>query len=518
MPKRQKGGRSARKPYDKPDDEVTDKEMAVKEPTRVTNHTKSELDLFSEPTISTANKKCSWTQFAQSQQGMNPLKIKIEQSSHFIKLKDISIEFDVQFMGANNARLVQTDMTAPVNNIGHSLIQQIILTINGSNVEQSSSTYYYYKAFLSRLLEYGIEEKNTNLSIEGFYPDDAGKIDETNMTPHLAGAYQFGGANGRIGTAGSPTAAELNRVLGHLVKGIYDKQSVILPVNVGAMKRHKLCCSNRNVHFEIHPEIPLLKSERYLPPGCELEFTIYWARPEVVFQADQGQANAHAQTPKFTIVDGSPKVNIKNAMIDEQLHIQLESQMLKDQMIAKYPLMSQPFKTAVIPDGRREYEWYNVFSGKVPNYMILTLQRADALQGSFTHSFTNLQRHNLSTIRVTRGGEEIPLPRISFQKHYKEEGFKAMLEFTGRGIESPPLGVSRETYPDGYFMLLYNFNPDGEQNFDHDYDKNNGIVNIYVSFSNDTANNTTLCALGYIENQLWIDGNKNVTLKNGTAE
>ncbi|KXJ06770.1 hypothetical protein AC249_AIPGENE8678 [Exaiptasia diaphana] len=516
MPK-QKGGRAVKRRREESDseiDEVTEEESKVTEPKRTKGPLKASVDLFSEPVIDITTKKCSKTQFAQQQQGMHPLKIKVEQSSHWIKLNDITFEFDVEFKDSNNALLQSTCKTVPVNNIGHSLIEQIVMTINGNNVEQTSTTRYYIKAYIMRLLEYGIHEKECNLTIEGYYHDEAGKINRTNPLAAIDDDYVLGGAHSAVVNAAQPTAAEVNRFVQHLA----SENSDVYVNNKGATKRHRLCCANRRVHFEIHPEIALLKSNRYLPPGCEIEFTIYWARPQIVFMADQNQATNHSRDPKFTIVEGSPRINIKNVMLDEQLHVQLEHELLNQQKIAKFPLMSTSLKTSTIPNGRRDYDWFNVYGRYCPNYMALCFLRGDALQGSYTEAFTNFTDRNLSSIRVTRGGEEIPLPRMSFEKFYGEEGFKALLEFTGRGLESPPIGITRESFKNGYFILLFNFNTDGEQNFAHDYDKNNGIVNIHLEFSADTADNTTVIALGLFENQAWIDGNKNYTLKHGTTQ
>ena len=81
-------------------------------------------------------------------------------------------------------------------------------------------------------------------------------------------------------------------------------------------------------------------------------------------------------------------------------------------------------------------------------------------------------------------------------------------------IDSQTIGVSRETYHQGNFLLLFNFNPEGEQNFNYDYGRNTGNVNITVDFSQNTANATSLVVTGYFEQEGWLDGNKNWALRN----
>ncbi|KXJ20583.1 Uncharacterized protein F54H12.2 [Exaiptasia diaphana] len=358
----------------------------------------------------------------------------------------------------------------------------------------------------------GVVSLGQLLDYEGWYPDTPGRIDELNPTPRLS--VTLGSAKAAVGTGGNPTNAELNRWIKQLVCGAREEAFL---QNEGATMRWRLTCGGRKVHFSLTPNIAALRTLKLLPPGCELEFVIYWNRPELVFMADQTASNPDiSKAPKFRIVENSPKIKVKNIMLKEEIHVELENEMLNKAAMARYPYLAERLKSATIPNGRRMYDWNNVFSGNCPNYLVLGCIRGEAFNGNYSYFPYNFSDMCQSNIRITRDGQEIPMERIMLHDHYKEEGFKALLAFTGQGIESPPIGISRETYAKGYYLTLINFNPDGEQNFSHDYDRNKGNVNIRLEFSKDTEHNTTIIAIGYFENQGWLDGNKNFTLKHGT--
>ena len=65
---------------------------------------------------------------------------------------------------------------APVNNFIHSLFSQVELSFNGQNFENSNNV-YPYKAYITDLLNYGQDSKNSFLQSALFYKDDAGQHD-----------------------------------------------------------------------------------------------------------------------------------------------------------------------------------------------------------------------------------------------------------------------------------------------------------------------------------------------------
>ncbi|CAF0802710.1 unnamed protein product [Brachionus calyciflorus] len=72
--------------------------------------------------------------------------------------------------------IYNADTVAPVNNFIHSLFSQVELSFNGQSLENSNNV-YPYKAYLTDLLNYGQDSKNSYLQSQLFYKDDAIQMD-----------------------------------------------------------------------------------------------------------------------------------------------------------------------------------------------------------------------------------------------------------------------------------------------------------------------------------------------------
>lgn len=398
----------------------------------------------------------------------------------------IYFEFEVEFTNSDGTTLLtNTDKVFPINNTGHSLIKQFELKINGESVGETSES-YFIKSYLFRLLNHSEEEKQNQLSQEGWATDTAGKFDDTDPL-----------ALPQINQTVSAENLQAN-----LVTFLDGKWR-----NHGAYKRHQLCCQGRKVKFIITPMIDVFQCEKYLVPGCQLDFKIRWNDPQLVMMTEGTVA-----APKYRIVRDSPKIYIHHIDAEQQLHLQNETSMMKNQRMAIYPCMTTRIVTMTFTNGRRKGSFVNLFQGFRPNYLILGFLRGDAFTGSYSHNPFNFCDMHQETLRITVNGEEIPFERMSLGSHDVLEGYNTITAFTGDMMESSSVGLSRNDYKGGNYLLLYNLNPDGRQKFGYDYNRNLGVVNIDVDFKNDTANNTTLVCCGSFENKLLVDGNKNVSM------
>ena len=69
----------------------------------------------------------------------------------------------------------------PVNNWVHSLFSQVDVSLNGTLVTPSTTT-YSYRAYIETLLSHGKEAKDTQLNSVLWRKDTAGHVDATDHT------------------------------------------------------------------------------------------------------------------------------------------------------------------------------------------------------------------------------------------------------------------------------------------------------------------------------------------------
>ena len=446
-------------------------------------------DLFSALPVDTTVEKTRYEIFTQNETTTSPLQIKVDSTRRWVDLRKTLFVYQVQFTQNDGTALLQNaHKVAPINLVGHSLISQFDVFFNKELVSEGAAD-YHYRAYFDRKLKYTAEEKREVLALEGYFEDTPGKFDDTDP---LERAVE------------EPT----DNTTGNIKTAIENALKRATP-NAGAAARHGLCCQNRTVTFVIAPAIGIFEQAKYLTPGTQIDIRVRWNSAALALMTGDTVHTA----PKFTIVPQSSQLWIYHAEVNPQLHIENEAAMLQHQRIATYSFMQKRIVTHTIVNGRRRETINNVFQGYKPNYMVLGLVRGDAYTGSYTRSPFNFQDLNQKQIKVTVDGEELPYPPIVFDSHDKYEGYLTLANFAGKIFDFPCTGITRKGYKDGNFLLLWNFNPDGALNEGYNYGRNVGHVKIDIDFSANTADNTTLIVFGEFEQELWVDGSKNYSLR-----
>jgi hypothetical protein len=500
--------------------------------------------IFRPVPIDTTVIQSKFIKYGQSTNTVTPLTFHLPMTENFIDMTRTMLEVDVQFWRAPQAQaaavpLRPTDRAFPNANVGHTLINQAELLVNQTSTGEVASR-YNLKPYLQRTYNHTEEEKKYVLTPEGYYGDEAGHFNDTNPfdDPIPAAAFWAGGI------AGLPNAPNINTqqvlaasLVGAGNAGAANAAHTTIPtqpdlaafivaaenrrkVPWGIKKRHAMVVTPLNaatpavavkVKFFISLAIDLFQCKRLLVPGCKLDFTIRWNTPQLAMMAAAGQALG-ASEPYFEVVNNSPRLWICHVDLRPDLHNLYENAQLNGKYIASYPHMTTRIVTQVVPDGRRHTMWSDVFTGNRPNYMILGFLPQMALTGSYLHNPYNFADMHQDTVRVTINGQEIPLERMDLRDPTRLEAYMTLPIFTGDMMESKSVGIGRDNFMQGHYVLCYNFNPDGEQGNGYNYSKNQGIITIEVNFSADTADNTTLVAYAEFENAFWVDGEKNTTL------
>ena len=143
---------------------------------------KSELDLFITPATNTSILNGGWFEInpTSSLSIGTPIEFRYEGSSNqYLQLSKTSLYLQIS-MYKDKEKIKTTDEVAPVNNLLHSLFSQIELSFNGQSFENSNNV-YPYKAYLTDLLNYGQDSKNSYLQSSLFFKDDAGQFDNIRL-------------------------------------------------------------------------------------------------------------------------------------------------------------------------------------------------------------------------------------------------------------------------------------------------------------------------------------------------
>ena len=159
-----------------------------------------------------------------------------------------------QFTNANTAGTLEK--VGVINNLGHSLWEQIVLFINDKKVTESSNN-YAYKAMLETLLSYDDVDKKSVLHLSCFKKD-----------------------HGNI-TADCPTATHANS--GLVARSCYFE-------------------GGKRVTLITHPRIDLCQQPRYIPDQFKMLLKLTPNKSSFVLMSDKNDAKYHLKIHSCTLM------------------------------------------------------------------------------------------------------------------------------------------------------------------------------------------------------------------------
>ena len=123
-----------------------------------------------------------------------PITFEIGKDERFTDLSELVIKAVVEIQGENGTALIGKQFTdadsagtlekvGVINNLGHSLWEQIVLTINDTKVTESSNN-YAYKAMLETLLSYDDADQKSVLRLSCFKKDHGNITAEFSTATH----------------------------------------------------------------------------------------------------------------------------------------------------------------------------------------------------------------------------------------------------------------------------------------------------------------------------------------------
>ena len=124
-----------------------------------------------------------------------PITFEIGKDEKFTDLSELVIKTVVEIQGENGTALTGKQFTnaeaagtlekvGVINNLGHSLYEQVVLTINGTKVTDSSNN-YAYKAMLETLLSYDDADEKSVLRLSCFKKDHGNITEEFPTGEHM---------------------------------------------------------------------------------------------------------------------------------------------------------------------------------------------------------------------------------------------------------------------------------------------------------------------------------------------
>lgn len=416
---------------------------------------KSELELFSLPPTQTTIEGTQWVHYKpiSSLTDESPIEFVVPgQGDEYIDLAHTMLSMRVQIRSAKDSD--KTVAVGPVNNLLHSMFNQVDVFLNQKLVSPPNNA-YAYRAYIETLLNYGRGAKESHLTSVLWYTDTAGKMDDVD------------------------------------------------DANSGLNNRRLYLTEGKTVDLLGHLHCDIFNQERFLINGIEM-------RLRLVRTSDAFCLMSASKDYSIRIVDAS--LLVRRAKIAPGVLLAHARALSKS--TAKYPLTRVEVKAISMHAGVHGDTLDNVILGQLPKRIIIGFVDNKAFNGDRSLNPFNFKNYKINYLSLYADGVQIPSKALQpdFTKTYQyADAFHTL--FSGTGIHFLNQGncISRSSYPFGYCLFAFDLTPDLSANSNSHWNLvKHGSVRIEVRF--EEALTTTINCVVYAEydNILEIDSSRQV--------
>lgn len=341
---------------------------------------------------------------------------------------------------------------APVNNLIHSLFKQVIVKLNGIQI-QHNNVNYMYRSYFENLCNFDSESAGI----------------------HLSGSVCW-----ELDTAGSSDNFALNT--GQLNRGLqfpHDEEVQLIG----------------RLHLD------LFNQPKLLLPKVDLSLTFELNRPEF-YLMKRNTANKS----KMEITDMDLYMDM--VKINPQLSLSIE-QMLTRQP-ATYSYKRVEVRNFQVNSGQNSFSLDNIYNGSLPFLMLIAMVNTNAYQGEYDQNPYNFQHYHITSFTASVNGLELSPRNLSFDysktKPKSQRAYFQLFKHLQGHRTDRANQITKERFDRGSFMLCYDLAPTRECTSITE----GGTIQLKASFSQALSQNITILIYLQFDSDLLIDRERNI--------
>ena len=184
----------------------------------------------------------------------------------------------------------------------------------------------------------------------------------------------------------------------------------------------------------------------------------------------------------------------------------------KEPLTAKYPVRRVVCKAITVAANLMDVTQERLFSGQLPNRIIVGLVRNEAFSGTPARNPYNFWHYNLKEISVFADGQNVqnikPL-EMDYAAYKWIRAYNSLYTGTGRLFYDEGLAIERAEYPFGYALYAFDLSPDltDDEKFEL---LRTGSVRLQLKFGVRLPHAITIIIYAEFQNMIEIDQNRNV--------
>ena len=435
-----------------------------------------EIALFSRPPVNVAEDRISWHEVRPSYMSnaeYSSINFSIMgNSSHYVKLSDSELYVKIRIEkedgtpfatkdDSNQALpIAQRESGTPVDFILHSMWSSVDIKLN-NNLVSESGTNYMYKALLEAMLTYDDNTKKIQLANEGF-TGESGDFTQSN-----------------------PDAP---------------------PYNPGLKTRHKWFKDSATVEFIGPLMTNICNQDRLLLPGVDIDIKLWPTH-------DEFQLITHPEGLKCKLIIDEIYLNVCKVSVSPEVMMAHNAGLEVADSV--YPFARTDIRTFNIPEGNFGINLEDMWQVEVPARLVVAFVKSQAYNGDYNLNPYHFAHFDVSDIGFFVNGESTPRPsfKLDVGNGTYLQGLNSLYKITGKTMENSDIGITRETYQQGYTLIGFDVDPTTSPDFRYVGKPREGHTKLEIRFKNGLPAPVTVILHATFPEIMTIDQARNVHLE-----
>ena len=368
----------------------------------------SQLELFT-PAVFQSELLGYEYQTLRAEAKSGPIVFKLEGNKEYLDLSNSLLCVRAKIVAADGSALGekvdnQETEVVFVNNAMHSLFSDVVLKLNDVRIE-GGRPHYPYKAYFSTAFRLHDKALKNQAFTQGWVKDDYDKMEETSNTGYVA-------------RKAWTRKSEFKEFFGKL-------------------------------------DVDFFKQDRLLPPGVDLEIIMERAK-------DSFSIFCKNNTLKPKVEIDLALLQLRTVKVHPEIMTSHVNIMSRDVPVI-YPINRAELSYVTLKIGDKDLICEQLFHGRIPKYLVLTMLSKTAFHGDYTKNPFNFKHYNLCSLSLKKNRELCPYEELKpdFKNKKCIREYITLYESNGIFGKDATIPISYDEFLQGYTHFQWNLSNNG---------------------------------------------------------
>jgi hypothetical protein len=246
--------------------------------------------------------------------------------------------------------------------------------------------------------------------------------------------------------------------------------------------------------------------ERLIPNNVTAKFTFTRSRPDFCIMSHET-----GRTKGYQVVIEEAALEARRVKLSASEQLRLERSIVSNG--ARYPLTHVVTRHFAIPSGVSSIDLDALFTGQIPNKIIMGFVTNAAFNGTYSLNPFRFQHFGLNSAYLIVDGRQVPSHgmQCDFSRGLYGDLYHYLVRVTGPYPHNGGSALSTDQFQGGSTLLAYDLTADQSgDGVDYVGPRRTGTVRASLRFATPLAQTVTVVVLGQFDNTIVIDRHRSV--------